>query len=184
MIAVVFLGLAFRRLYGISDNRDFISKKQITLQMVANSLYAFFAPLKMFLVPPTGWITFSYLEFFFTWFGLMVLVQTMCELTDLQLQSEVAERDRQRYSTISSYNDCSEEQSFRDRDYTQALIRKPKLSGFEDSIHEHILGRSFGQSFLAYQKLGKSAQSVAAVSQNESEFLGESHVNPSSELPN
>ena len=51
--------------------------------MAANSLYAIFAPFKMCMVKKTEWEFLNYLEFFFTWFGLMVLVKTMCELSDL-----------------------------------------------------------------------------------------------------
>jgi hypothetical protein len=68
--------------------------------MTANSLFALFSPFIALLQFPTvSFVVYDYFCYFFEWFGLIVLVQTMCELTDLFVPLEMQLRLDERYST-------------------------------------------------------------------------------------
>ena len=100
LIAIPFLASAFKRLSKLQGALLPVSKKQILLQMTANSLFALFSPFIALLQFPTvSFVVYDYFCYFFEWFGLMVLVQTMCELTDLFVPLEMQLRLDERYST-------------------------------------------------------------------------------------
>jgi hypothetical protein len=57
--------------------------------MTANSLYALFGPTTAFFsVDTMAYFVLELLGSFFRWFGLIVLVHTMCALADLQIPRE------------------------------------------------------------------------------------------------
>lgn len=70
------------------------------LQMTANSLFALFSPfIAVFSGYGSGFVVYDYFVYFFEWFGMMVLVKTMCELTDLIVPNEQQKEIDERYST-------------------------------------------------------------------------------------
>jgi hypothetical protein len=144
LIAIPFFAAAFWRMSKISGNLQWLSKKQIWLQMIANSLYAVVAPFIDFFNSTTlAYIIFAYLVYFSMWFGLMVLVKTICEIIDFMVPLPDYTYSERHSAYIESEDISSAHLSEIRKAYSgeiKHLTRTSCLSADEQSIYDHFIG--------------------------------------------
>lgn len=122
--------------------------------MTANSLFALASPFQSYFnAQKLPYIIYGYFLYFFQWFGMMVLVKTMCELTDILVPRELSLRIEERYTTYRESNSIcySEIQRSYSSDLKAALgdlANVSVLTADENSIYDHFLGRKASWSQL------------------------------------
>ena len=154
LIAVFIMALAFHRLNQYKHELEPVSKKQIWLQLAANSLYTIFFPASFFFnFKYLPWLITTYFWYFFLLFGLAVLTKTLCELVDLQYALETVQEAHITNSNDLSVNSdsdlgYSQVPDRKDYRYSDALqfnpnsLRKSDMTIDESSLYEHMLGKT------------------------------------------
>ena len=147
LFSIIFLAIALYRLAKQEgDNLKTVSKKQMALQLAANSLYAIFFPIPVYLGKFTlTYVIFNSIAIATALFGFSVLVKTLCELADLQIVAEANEGLNQMYKTQTSDGSSMQLSQVRSANYSDALQYKPRTNSMnleESALYEHLLGRS------------------------------------------